>query len=101
MSEAKHTPGPWTNNYVGAHGHIIRGRDANKQIANVLVGFNVVPTEEAKANARLIGAAPDLLKACHAAYNALKSYQYGNTSPDLAESVADSVMVTIAKAEGR
>ena len=54
-----------------------------------------------EADARLIAAAPDLLEACHAAYNALKSYEYGNGSPELANSVADNVMAAISKAEGR
>ncbi len=53
------------------------------------------------ANARLIAAAPDMLKLLHAAYHALESYRYGNASPDLAASVAVAIHDVIAKAEGR
>lgn len=57
-------------------------------------------TPEWAANAALIAAAPDLLKACTAAMNALRSYQYSNASPELAEEIADSVEEAIAKARG-
>ena len=49
--------------------------------------------EEAEA------AAPDLLKACEGAMNALRSYQYGNSSPDLAKDVSDYLQAIIAKAK--
>ena len=52
-------------------------------------------------NARLMAAAPELLKAAHAAYHALKSYQYGNKAPTLAEECTDVLSAAIAKAEGR
>ena len=56
---------------------------------------------DAEANARLIAAAPDLLAACEAAYHALRSYQYGNSAPELAAEVADDLAVAIAKARGQ
>jgi hypothetical protein len=55
---------------------------------------------EAIALADKIVAADDLLEACKAAFSALRSYQYGNASTDLAKSVADHLAVTIAAAEG-
>lgn len=44
----------------------------------------------------------DLLKACIAAKNALRSYQYGNSEPDLACEIADrleTLQEDIAKAK--
>lgn len=75
MSQAQHTPGPWT--YEGGHthrqfnirmlGHLIGTRDEAKHICTV----NNLPPHvlanrdpvTAEANARLIAAAPDLLAA--------------------------------------
>ena len=54
-----------------------------------------------EANARLIAAAPAMLALLHSVYHALKSYQYGNDSPDLAEEVSGMVYNIIARAEGR
>jgi hypothetical protein len=53
---------------------------------------------EADANARLIAAAPTMLATLIAASHALKSYQFGNASPDLAASIAEQVDKAIAKA---
>lgn len=60
----KHTPGPWEvlpgesrKPYLRVRGTCL-GR--LYKIANVLLGFS---TEESKANARLIAAAPELLEA--------------------------------------
>jgi hypothetical protein len=62
----------------------------------------ICPVKRADAaDAQLIAAAPDLLKLADAAYHALKSYAYGNASPDLANSVAAALEEAIAKAEGR
>jgi hypothetical protein len=76
MSESKHTPGPWVVEYSrdyyrrdrpiginapndagvpGAVGHIVRRN-----------GIGLPSSDRAKANARLIAAAPDLLSACEA-----------------------------------
>jgi hypothetical protein len=48
---------------------------------------------------RAAGIREELLKACRAAVHALRSYQHGNSAPDLAESVADAVEKAIQKAE--
>lgn len=56
---------------------------------------------EAVANAHLIAAAPEIYKALDAAKNALRSYQYGNASPELAEAIADMADKALAKAGGR
>ncbi|UXC20049.1 hypothetical protein [Comamonas squillarum] len=61
--EAKHTPGPWE-----AIGNLVRspmyqpdGLPKGMQIAECKDGYSQPFTEEAKANARLIAAAPELL----------------------------------------
>lgn len=58
-------------------------------------------TAETLATATLFAAAPELLDVLTAAWHALRSYQYGNASPDLAADVADRAEAAIAKAEGR
>jgi hypothetical protein len=40
----------------------------------------------------------DLVQAAIAAYDALKSYQYGNASPDLAEEVSESLFKALQAA---
>lgn len=55
MNTTKHTPAPWT---VG-HFNDVRSSDGYHSIANVSSAFEL----PAKANARLIAAAPDLLSA--------------------------------------
>ena len=42
-----------------------------------------------------------LLEACKASFHALKSYEYGNSSPHLAKEIAKELVTVIAKAEGR
>jgi hypothetical protein len=45
-------------------------------------------------------AAQELYEALTAASHALKSYQYGNASPDLAETVSKNADTILAKARG-
>ena len=42
----------------------------------------------------------ELLKVCETAALALRSYQYGNRAPDLAEKISNSCYTAIAKAKG-
>lgn len=49
------------------------------------------------ANARLIAAAPELLKLLTAASHALRSYQHGNAATDLAKGCADAIDALIAE----
>lgn len=63
--EAKHTPGPWQS--IGQwndewDGVLIKGDGVTVALASYIGG-----TEQAKINARLIAAAPDLLSALEAA----------------------------------
>jgi len=65
MSEAKHTPGPWeaTGNLVRSPMHQPEGLPRGVQIVECRDGYFLPHTAEAKANARLIAAAPELLEA--------------------------------------
>lgn len=73
MSKAKHTPGPWE-----AVGNLVRspmfqpdGLPRGVQIVECMDGYFQPFTEEAKANAHLIAAAPELLDALEACRDAL------------------------------
>jgi hypothetical protein len=94
-----HTPGPWT---AKIYKQVIEIIGPKGEVIVRWPGFDgsSVSGRKNKANARLIAAAPDLLKACIAAQNALRSYQYGNSSPDLAKEVADFASAVITKAAG-
>ncbi|MFC4923622.1 hypothetical protein [Delftia deserti] len=61
----KHTPGPWeaTGNFVRSPMHQPEGLPRGVQIVECRDGYFLPHTEEAKANARLIAAAPDMLAA--------------------------------------
>jgi hypothetical protein len=91
-----HTSGPWKLYNREILGPAFDG--TWKSICEKVRGGNPV---EADANARLIAAAPELLNVAHAASHALKAYEYGNGSPDLARSCAAAIDEAIAKAEGR
>src|SRR5690606_40113072 len=72
MAEPKWTPGPWQvcNTYHAVHGERVRNialcGNAHIPQGN---GRILVPDDEAKANAHLIAAAPDLYEACEKARN--------------------------------
>jgi len=74
MGEPKWTPGPWQvcNTYHAVHGERVRNialcGNAHIPQGN---GRILVPDDEAKANAHLIAAAPDLYEACKKARNVL------------------------------
>lgn len=77
MSESKHTPGPW--NRVGFG--IWTESDGNRRVACAEVDdgcgpYKVQTEEEAKANAQLIAAAPELLAACRQIVWKLSHYCY-------------------------
>lgn len=56
---------------------------------------------QSEADADLIAAAPDLLQAATTAWHALKSYENGNASPELARECAAELESALAKAQGR
>lgn len=100
-----HTPGPWRTGDDPLD--IVRSTSADEYrvIATVTDRAIEGTPAEAAANAQFIVTAvnchADLLQILRAASHALRSYQHGNASPDLAAEVADAVDYRIAKAEGR
>jgi len=71
MENLKHTPGPWSVGPLeGSQGFRVWQSDESEN-AKKIVGFVLLQTpsreadEETEANASLIAAAPDLLKALH------------------------------------
>ena len=98
-----HTPGPW--HYAEpnkSHQRPMVWRDSDGYLIADCSGATVVGYDEAKANARLIAAAPDLLAACRALCAA---YDNGEAiGGEMAwEQVDDSWALAkdaIAKAEG-
>ena len=90
-----HTPGPWTiDEFLEERGfYKIRAEDAVLCHAHSFSEKGTDP--EALANARLIAAAPDLLKACKMVAEMAVSWE-ALTPGDIAE-----VKAAIAKAEGR
>lgn len=85
MAKTQHTPGPWSASLDmdGRHHHlaIMTENEAFKEekwpyhpkIAGVYHGLWNAPRDIAKANARLIAAAPELLEACQYALKHLSS----------------------------
>lgn len=88
--QGKRTPGPWIHDDTNEHylGDFIRMNGIC--IAKMVQGQTA--DEEREANARLIAAAPELLKACIAARAFIPKNQEG---------VRNFVNAAIAKAEGR
>ena len=105
MTQATHTPGPWTYESDHTHrqfnirmlGHLIGTKDEAKHICTV----NNLPSHvlanrdplTAEANARLIAAAPELLAEL---INLVDAMNNGWSDP----AVADNARAAIAKATG-
>ncbi len=95
MTAPKFTPGPWrydeeSSGILSKHSVAPGSREVaavNPALADQVTG----------ANARLIAAAPELYEALAACEHALRSYQYGNGAPDLAEEVANKASAALAK----
>lgn len=116
MSDAKHTPGPWTQ--WKDHAAVFAGVEENER--GTLSGKHLVEIcrcegddvgeddDEgeaiAKANARLIAAAPDLLAACEAHHEYMLDLCGGkvDTSALHPNAIAnwESIRAAIAKAKG-
>lgn len=101
----QHTPGPWV--FVDAETKAVEGfakqcviRGAGKQIAafSWQTPSKAFPSrEESKANARLIAAAPDLLRAGEALLDAAERHIFG----DECKAERDAFSAAIAKARGQ
>jgi len=91
MSAAQHTPGPWA---------VFNGTDifpdndlgGDRHIADCFPVQDGIPYAEREANARLIAAAPDLLKALTNCLSFLRAKGHGDTL------VAEAAEAIIAKA---
>lgn len=103
--QTQHTPGPWEIMARNGHMGVGVGRD-DKEVATVYLNYmdsswdwdttvDRPENEKAKANARLIAAAPELLKVCEA----VSSY-YG-ASLDYQPHYLEMARAAIAKAEGK
>jgi hypothetical protein len=91
---SKHTPGPWHVDAGDYKYHIYYSRE---QSDHYFVEVDGDDDDEAKANARLIAAAPDLLAALKAL---LFNAQHGN-GLDAHYRAQGEALVAIAKAEGK
>ena len=109
MSEAKHTPGPWSvvagDNYMvesdripDKYPHRFPGDDLGRFVA--FVG-NRQP-DFGEADAKLIAAAPDLLEACELMIEAMVAYEFDvdDCPTPRHRSLMEFVRNTIAKAKG-
>jgi len=70
---SKHTPGPWV--WAERH-HGLYGAGPNNAVLDWFPYEGMHLIANAEANARLIAAAPDLLKACQQALYALKGREH-------------------------
>ena len=102
---AKHTPGPW---FIFGNGHCVGGANTDATTLNehptagiAMCGMARRDPAECTANARLIAAAPDLLEALQAAYDALGiSYPLHSSDMDKRGAVLAQARAAIAKATG-
>lgn len=97
----KHTPGPWEaiGNLVRSPMHQPQGLPAGVQIADCRDGYFLAHTDEAKANARLIAAAPELLEELKELREFFYGkYGYGNDAEQIKR--LNRASAVIAKATG-
>lgn len=96
----KHTPGPWTVNPHFNHGAEVRSLASvawcSVASTHGASGSQVIDVAEARANARLIAAAPDLLEALEAAHGYLVMM-----GTDHADHIRGVCRAAIAKAKGK
>jgi hypothetical protein len=94
-----HTPGPWACHDKAAYGlAITTGNIAAQNIASVQAYVGLTHTQ-ARANARLIAAAPDMLAQLQG-WAALMDPASPDYDPAFAPGL-DAIRAAIAKAEGR
>ena len=96
---AQHTLGPWetrgfviSKDYYGRYGH--------RSVAIVSASTGMCTVAEARANARLIAAAPDLLAACEATLNAMDAGVINGSVAIITAPIKSSLRAAIAKAKG-
>ena len=89
-----HTPGPWT---VESDGSTV---SMGGQCVIVGPAPDGAPREQERANARLIAAAPDLLRACRKALRDLKPFFEDDEPHPTFVELEKTLYAAIAKAEG-
>lgn len=95
MAETKHSPGPW---YVRIGGNFISVLRDDIPLAEINIWYPFTVTDQHKADANLIAAAPDLLAACILLKAALNSQI---SEPDeLEQEILDAARAAILKAKG-
>lgn len=104
---SKFTPGPWTiEDPMGPDNLWIveAGKETHEWRCIAMVPCDgeddSVPKREASANAKLIAASPRTCNALIAAYHALKSYEYGTFSAQLAKQAAAEAQAALIDALG-
>ena len=96
MSDTKHTPGPWMESSFEVWSPL-NGKRFGKVVANLRRAE--APDDEARANAHLIAAAPELLEALEAVLRFDRSESIpGEYKHDV--TLAPKVRAAIAKATG-
>lgn len=94
-----HTPGPWLVDRAGEVRDINSDGQEWGAVANVTpnqLGKRMISEDEADANALLIAAAPDLLRACESVIRSMDGTFMSVVTGD----VANDVRAAIAKAKG-
>ena len=93
QQEAKHTPGPWRA-FKSTDGYSVDDYIGGIQPAPKVEGNG---EDEARANAALIGAAPDLLEAAKQALHVIQQHEDA-LPPDDAKETANALQAAIGKA---
>lgn len=110
-----HTPGPWAINYNGTIGHIKSLAKHPRGMTPTVARFDgqliaqSIEEDESKANANLMAASPDLLKACKDVLAALEKATQktgeilwlDHVLPGVHESAMERLQNVIDDAEGR
>lgn len=89
-----HSPAPWIWEGPADNIHVVQAKAPHMRVCFLTSNGPTV------ANANLIAAAPELYRMLVAAQAALKSYQYGNASPELAEEICAAIDPVIDKVRG-
>lgn len=112
MTQSKYTPAPWVNQGEDSEGGIpfiqietdFRGEKtmfiARVEANHETVGFKYELSDEDRANADLIAAAPDLLRAAEDAYFMLCTVERGSRFRVLSDHVRARLLNVISQATG-
>jgi hypothetical protein len=102
MSDTKHTPGPWHKEDRRPSGWLIvpSNPDITGTIAITSWTFRVSDGHEWTGNPDLLAAAPDLLEACEACFEAWDNDGKGEPSEAAFAAAIEMVRTAIAKAKG-